>query len=150
MQCSIEVRTIVAVPLAKAAAKFNINLFKALAPAFPQLQIDRYEGQQTGDYIELRLGLWPVWVPWKLTIADHWDEADTWGFVDQGLVMPWPLAAWRHEHRLNAYPGGQTEIVDSIEFTVRLRWLAPMMGWLVRKQMEGRQPAYKAYFCTPD
>ena len=150
MQCSIEVRTTVAAPFAKTAAKFNINLFKALAPVFPQLRIDRYEGQQTGHRIDLRLGLWPVWVPWRLTIAHHWDEAESWGFVDQGLVMPWPLAAWQHEHRLNALPDGQTEIVDAIVLSVKPRWLAPAMGWLVRKQMEGRQPAYRAYFCKPD
>lgn len=144
--CYVNVTTYIRLPLSEVTRRFDRKLFDYLAPAFPKLKILRYDGQHRGDQIQLKVGFWPIFLPWDILIADSWDESDRWGFIDQGLRLPPPLTAWRHEHRVELQPDGTTAIIDNVGFRIGPLWLSRLCAPLIRKQFEARRPLYERYF----
>lgn len=144
--CYVSVTTYIRLPLSEVTRLFDRRLFDYLKPAFPKLKILRYDGQHRGDQIKLKVGLWPLFLPWDILIADNWDEPDRWGFIDQGLRLPPPLTAWRHEHRVERHPDGNSVIIDYVGFRIGPLWLSRLLAPLVRKQFEARSPLYQRYF----
>ena len=145
--CYVSVTTSISKSLEEVTARFDQRLFHFLAPAFPKLVIDRYDGQKIGDQVWLRIGFWPVFFRWRLRIVSDWQTADTWGFEDEGIILPLPLTAWRHQHRLTRLGENVTQIEDYVGFRAGPQWLTKLMAGVIRKQMEERRPLYQRYFC---
>lgn len=82
---------------------------------------------------------------WKNEFSDHEVSDERCHFVDTGMVVPFPIRQWRHDHRVESQ-GDHTVIVDDVTF--RTRWwlidafLIPFI-WL---QFRYRRPIYRRVF----
>lgn len=132
--------------MADVTAQFNQNLFLALAPAFPKLSLTRYEGQRTGDEIDITLdfGLWKS--RWLARILSSWQDAKTWGFIDEGTVLPFPFTYWHHKHLVEAQGDSACLVIDAVHFAAGPYWLSVCMRPIVVGMLQGREPQYKRYF----
>jgi ligand-binding SRPBCC domain-containing protein len=145
--CYVSITTFIPLPIQEVTKRFDRRLFDYLAPPFPKLKIKRYDGQKKGDVIQLSLGLWPIFLPWHLVIVDAWEDEKSWGFTDQATMLPFPLTAWRHEHRLVAIGPMETSIEDFVGFRAGPNWLTKLMQPIVHNMFTSRKPAYLRYFC---
>ncbi len=125
-------------------ARFDEALFKALAPPFPRLHVERFDGCRVGDTVALSMD-WGVgrqaWVS-RITEAGS-SETAAW-FTDEGATLPWPFRQWRHHHRVEADPAtGGTRIIDDLTYhtaSVALDWLARPSLWAL---LAYRKPIYR-------
>ena len=129
-------------------AGFEEGLFRALAPSFPPLQILRYDGNQPGDQVQLRLGWGPFGQNWTSVISSHECDpaAEECWFVDEGTVLPWPLQTWQHRHLVKAAGKTQSLIIEDIRFSTGSAVLDSLMKVAFQQQFSSRGPKYRAYF----
>ena len=121
-----------------------------MAPRFPKLEIEKYDGQEVGQQIRLKLdfGLWKA--GWISEITKHWDTTSKWGFEDVGRVLPFPFTFWQHEHKVVADGPNACFVIDEVSFLAGPLWLSYLMRPLVVGMLKARQPIYVRYFCDPD
>jgi ligand-binding SRPBCC domain-containing protein len=125
-------------------ARFDTTLFRALAPPFPRLHIDRFDGSSPGNVVAVRLdwGLFQQTWTSLITGAGATDTA-AW-FVDEGQTLPWPLRRWQHRHIVERdAPSGRTAITDAITYSTGfapLDWLLLPVMWA---QFAYRKPIYR-------
>ncbi len=127
-------------------ARFDAALFRALAPPFPRLHIDRFDGSRPGDIVAIRLdwGLFRQTWTSLITAADH--TGDQAWFTDEGQTLPWPLRRWRHRHRVERDPAtGRTAIIDDVEYATGLRVLDALLYPLLWAQFAYRRPIYRRW-----
>jgi ligand-binding SRPBCC domain-containing protein len=127
-------------------ANFGRTLFEALAPVFPRLKIDRYDGDAPGSIISLRLGLAPIWQKWVSIIESRIESETHYQFIDVGHLLPFPLYTWRHTHTVTELTAQETEIADTMNFSCKPAWLEAVMRPVLIAQFSGREPKYKAFF----
>jgi ligand-binding SRPBCC domain-containing protein len=124
---------------------FDINLFKALTPPLVGLKVDRFDGCKVGDEVHLRVGfLYPI-QKWVSLITYSNQTNDTFDFVDEGRVLPFPLKYWRHHHIVGKNKKG-IFIVDSIEYKTYFKPLDLLLYPLFFMQFYYRKGAYRKYF----
>lgn len=132
-------------------AAFTEPLFRALAPPFPRLHVQRFDGSQPGDEIaiELRWGLFRQHWTSLITDADA-SPSEAW-FIDEGQRLPWPLRRWRHRHlvarRRDGHPG--TIITDEVSFSTGNAVLNAILYPMLWAQFAYRRPIYRRWFGTP-
>jgi len=126
-------------------ARFDRDLFLALAPPFPPVELKKFTGSETGDEVHI-LFKKPVNKDWISDITDHGvDEKEAY-FIDQGRVLPPPLKAWKHTHIVRKISENESMIIDNMEFdcgNTLLNFLVYpglLAGFLPRKII------YKRYF----
>ena len=127
-------------------ARFDEALFRALAPPFPRLRVERFDGCRPGDIVAVSLG-WGLgrqaWIS-RITEAGATDTA-AW-FTDEGQTLPWPFRQWRHHHRVEADPRtGGTRIIDDLTYHTpftALDYLARPALWAL---LAYRKPIYRRY-----
>ncbi len=126
-------------------SKFDRDLFLALAPPFPPIELKKFTGSETGDEVHIRFKP-PVNKDWISDITDHgFDENEAY-FVDEGRVVPPPLKTWKHRHIVRRISENESEIVDDIEYGCGngilniLMYPALLIGFFPRRW------TYKKYF----
>lgn len=140
-------RFAVGAPPAKVLAGFTRELFVALAPPFPKLNLIRYDGNNTGDTVIIELQAGPKRWRWTSLITDNGALPDgTHYFVDEGQLLPAPLRQWRHRHLIEPAPGGGSVIVEDITFGTGRRWLDFLIWPAMWAQFKLRGPVYRRWF----
>lgn len=138
--------TDVSQPLKQVAAGFNEKLFKALAPPFPRLKLQRFDGSRKGDIVAMELNFGFMKQRWVSEITANGETEYEWYFIDEGRVLPKPLSYWQHRHRLQSLPGGGTRIVDDITYSSGNKLLDAVMYPALLAQFLYRKPVYKKLF----
>ncbi|TGE14479.1 SRPBCC family protein [Hymenobacter elongatus] len=146
----ITLRTSVAQPPAQVLAGFTRELFLALAPPFPKLNLLRFDGCLRGDQVEIELVSGPLRQRWTSLITDHGQLPDgTLYFVDEAQTAPAPLRYWRHRHLMEPGPNGGSTIVDAIEFRTASKVLDALLYPAMWAQFAWRRPIYRRVFGAP-
>ena len=126
-------------------ARFDRELFEALAPKLAKIKLEEFTGSETGDKVHIKF-LSPIRTEWISHITDHGSDDKQAFFIDKGVVLPFPLAFWEHHHIVEKVDDHHALIVDDIRFRGRnglLSWIlypAIYFGFLPRKKI------YKSYF----
>lgn len=132
-------------PFEKVAGGFDVELFRALCPAFPRIRIRRFDGIREGDLVQLEMNFLLFTWQWNGRVESYRYSEDELCFVDSGQKLPPFLAFWRHEHRVNRNADGCT-ITDAIEFLPGKAWPEFLVRQMIRMQMKPRKEIYRNYF----
>ncbi len=127
-------------------AGFTPELFERLSPKLPPATLMRYDGNQVGDWVVIRLGIPPLTQTWRSQITAHEAGIEESTFVDEGRQLPWPLRYWRHVHRIRQEGPSRVAIVEDITFSTGSTLLDAVMKPIVKQQFSARGPKYDAYF----
>jgi ligand-binding SRPBCC domain-containing protein len=142
---SLYFKTQVSASLPVVKAGFTRELFEALSPPFPPVKVLRFDGCAVGDEVHLELSFIVATQHWVSVITEAGETKTDWWFVDVGRQLPFFLASWRHEHRVETTAQG-TVIIDSIHYTGP--W--GVVGWLFYPALWGqfaaRSPLYRTFF----
>jgi ligand-binding SRPBCC domain-containing protein len=115
----IRLITTVKAPFKVVSTHFDRKLFEYLLPPFPFASIRRFEGQNPGDIIDIKLQL-PFGRFWTVIIKESWSSAREYGFSDRGLRVPFGIKYWQHSHRVVARNESSSFIIDEIEYETSL------------------------------
>ncbi|MGE3610014.1 MAG: hypothetical protein AB7I27_10545 [Bacteriovoracaceae bacterium] len=91
---------------------FNQKLFSFLAPPFMPFSILRFDGVRKDDVFHLSM----MKGEWKGHITEEKQNDEEWYFIDEGIILPWPLTKWRHKHRVIRVSENESIIRDEISF----------------------------------
>ncbi len=141
----IYITTTVKAPYQEVAQKFNQKLFTALSPPFPPVHLLRYDGNQPGDEVHVRLNFGFFRQTWKSRITANTTVPGEVYFVDEGFVLPFFLRYWRHRHEIRRHGTGSL-IVDDITFRCPNRLLDYLCYPFMYLQFAYRKPIYRRYF----
>jgi ligand-binding SRPBCC domain-containing protein len=125
---------------------FNLSLFKALKPPFIQLDVERFDGCETGGEVHLRIGIGPIKQRWVSLITDHGHDENEYYFIDKGEVLPPPLRFWHHRHRIVKRDQQTSLIIDDIDFSSGYKWLDCLLYPALYFQFALRGPIYQKIF----
>lgn len=148
MGLRIRISTPVAAPVAQVAAGFDETLFRALAPPFPRLRVERFDGSHPADEVHLVLDFLLFRQRWVSVITERRETAEEIVFVDEGRMLPFFLKSWTHRHGMQRLPQGSC-IVDDILFDTP-SWLPAWLLWpAMWAQFAARGPVYRRLFGAP-
>ncbi len=125
---------------------FNQKLFEVLKPPGVGLDVDRFDGCKKGDEFSLAISMMGQKQKWQGVVTADETTPDEWYFIDEGKVLPWPLTAWKHIHRVVKVSENSSKIIDDITFEVATPWLLPFVApglWLT---FAIRPYKYQQYF----
>jgi ligand-binding SRPBCC domain-containing protein len=113
-------------------ARFNEELFLALAPKFPPSKLLRFDGCKTGDLVEIEMQLPIIGKQyWTSKITQHSSDSQVRHFFrDEGVKLPFFLSAWQHDHIIEQQ-GKDVIIVDDIHYKAKF----PIPDFLVYPQL---------------
>ncbi len=129
----------------KVKAGFNLQLLKALSPAFPKVNIIKYEGEMPGDEVHIRLDFLIFSWNWDCSMVQNSHEPGHYFFVDEGRRLPPFLSGWQHRHELRA-KGNHTLITDHISFAPGGLWPGFLVKFLLWMQFSQRKNIYLRHF----
>jgi ligand-binding SRPBCC domain-containing protein len=139
----------ISTPVAQSARRiyegFDENLFRALAPAFPKLEILRFDGSKIDDEIHINLNVLGWKIRWDAIITAYNETDDAIYFVDEGKKLPFFLKSWQHKHIMKKSDTGSV-IVDDITFSSGWWGLDFLLYPALYGQFYQRKPVYKRYF----
>lgn len=141
----IQITTQVKAGLATVQQGFNESLFRKLSPPFPVVDVERFDGCETGDVVVLRLQFGLFSQVWESTITSHREESTSWEFVDEGTRLPFFLKSWRHRHLVVAQSTG-ARIVDDIHYTTGTLLTDVLLFPALWLQFVYRKPIYRRVF----
>ncbi len=118
----IRLITTINAPFERVHKDFNQKLFDYLMPPFSLASIERYDGQNPGDLIDLKFNI-PILGHWTVIIKESWLSHREYGFVDRGLRVPFGISYWQHIHRVVARNNHSCFIIDDIEYETSWRFL---------------------------
>lgn len=127
-------------------AGFNRELFEFLAPQWAAFNLERFDGCKVNDEVHIELNLLGMKKKWVSLITHEGEDSSGWSFIDEGKVLPWPLAKWKHHHRVDKISDSRSEIVDDIEFEVRNPALGKLIYPVLWSSFAIRPDLYKKYF----
>ncbi len=128
-------------------ARFDEELFLALAPKFPPSKLLRFDGCKTGDLVEIEMQLPVIGKQyWTSKITNHSSESNVKHFFrDEGVKLPFFLETWQHDHIIEQQ-GKDVLIVDDIHYKAKF----PIPDFLVYPQLYKtfsiRKKIYKGFF----
>lgn len=129
------------------SSRFDKDLFESLKPPVMSLEVVRFDGCQTGDMVELRMGLGPFKQDWHSEITYHDFTDNRFVFHDKGVLLPPPLKFWLHKHIvLSEENSSETLIIDDIEFKSGFKLLDYLIYPFMYLLFALRKPVYKQYF----
>jgi ligand-binding SRPBCC domain-containing protein len=148
----IRITTHVRQPYSEVFARFNRELFVKLTPAFPTVHLHRFDGCAVGDEVHLELALFGIRQQWISIITDageiknHEHYANELYFVDEGKVLPFFLASWKHRHRImQSHADNGAVIIDDISFHAPYK-LSAFVYPALYAQFAARRAVYQEYF----
>lgn len=124
---------------------FNRDLFLALKPPFPPMELRRFDGSETGDEVHIRLGAGALSQDWNALIVEHGKTDEEYYFIDEGSTLPFFLKSWTHRHRILKKENGAV-IIDDIQYRTPNILLDYLMYPLMYFQFWMRQPIYRKVF----
>ncbi len=126
--------TIVGTPVGKVIDTFDKKFFEKLTPGGLPFKIIRFDGVANQDKYHIKIGVGAL-LPlpsfkigkqslydWEGVICEIISDDGEYGFIDEGIVLPFPLKEWRHVHRFKKHSDDTTEIIDDITFST---WAKP-------------------------
>lgn len=125
--------------------KFDLDLFKALAPPGPKMEIVEFTGSKKGDRVHIRF-LSPVKTEWISDItADEVNDQEAF-FIDEGTTLPFPLKYWKHKHLIRKIDEQHSEIIDDITYRASNSLLTLLMYPAMFLAFFPRKRIYRKYF----
>lgn len=124
---------------------FDLNLFEALSPPFPPVEVKQFDGCREGDLVNLELNFLFFKQNWISEIIEQRSSETTIYFIDKGIKLPFFLKYWHHQHLL-VKEGTGTIIIDNIEFNTPSTITDFLFYPLLYLQFLYRKPIYKKYF----
>ena len=125
-------------------ARFNKDLFLALASAFPKMTLTRFDG--CGLYDETHLFLHFLgkreWISKNTAFFESPEEIY---FIDEGIKMPFGMKKWKHIHRITGNENGSI-IHDEIEYDYNNVFLNLLWWFPFYMQFSARPRKYRKYF----
>jgi len=147
MDMKISVHTKVSASIETIQNGFNEELFMALNPPFPKVEVSQFDGCMEGDKVILTL-FFPFFEQiWESDIVAHGRTNEEWFFVDKGVKLPFFLRSWKHHHVVRNI-GNKREIIDDIEYTTGTFLTDLLMFPVLKAQFLYRKPIYKKFFDT--
>jgi ligand-binding SRPBCC domain-containing protein len=83
---------------------------------------------------------------WVSVITHEMQDSGEWSFVDEGKIMPWPLATWKHHHRVVSLGDNSSKIIDDITFECAHSWMNVFMYPALWLTFAIRPHRYKKFF----
>lgn len=142
----ILIKTVVEQDYKKVHKRFDENLFKALKPPFPPMELQRFDGSRKGDEVHMRLNFIFFKQNWNAKIIEDGAKKNELYFIDIGSKLPFFLKDWRHYHSIQKLENGETLIVDDIDYKTPSFLLDYLMYPVMYLQFFMRKPVYKKYF----
>jgi len=127
-------------------SRFTLDLFLALKPPLVNLDVIRFDGCSTGNEIHLNLTFLHKKQTWVSVITQEKHNDKEWSFIDEGKIMPWPLAKWRHHHRVVSLGDNSSKIIDDITFECMHSWMNVFMYPALWFTFAIRPRRYKKFF----
>ena len=125
--------------------QFDLDLFEALAPPGPKMEIVEFTGSKKGDRVHIRFTR-PLRTEWISDItADEINDREAY-FIDEGVKLPFPLKFWKHKHLVRKIDEHNSEIIDDITYQgsnfllTLLMYPAMFLAFFPRKRI------YRKYF----
>ena len=143
---NIQLKTTVTGNYKTIMSRFDRDLFEALAPPFPPMEVVAFTGSREGDRVHIRFLDRINWIS-RIT-EDGANDTEAW-FVDEGVQLPFPLTYWRHRHVVRKISEDTSCIIDDITYRAGnglftlLMYPALYLGFYPRKRL------YRAYFGRP-
>jgi ligand-binding SRPBCC domain-containing protein len=144
----LQFQTTVSLPIDQVKKRFNEDLFRFLAPWFPKVTIQQYDGQEPGNLVWVRLNFLLFEWSWKSLIREKKETSSMLEFIDVGLEIPPFLSEWTHTHRLESN-GNQTIITDHIQWKPGRFWPEILVHFLLWGQFRSRPALYRSWFHRP-
>ena len=142
---NIKLQTAVRGNFKEIMARFDRDLFEALAPRQPKMEIVEFTGSKKGDRVHIRF-LQPLKVDWVSVITeDEINNAEAY-FIDEGVQLPFPLSFWKHKHIVRKITEDTSFIIDDITFRGPNRLLYLLMYPAIFLGFYPRKRIYRRYF----
>ncbi|MBC5994078.1 SRPBCC family protein [Pontibacter cellulosilyticus] len=141
----LHLKTAVAQDYLQVFNAFDERLFRKLSPPYPKLKLNRFDGSEPGDVVEVELQTGFKNFQWTSLITDRSVTATEAYFIDQGQELPPPLRQWHHKH-LVTKSGNGSIIHDIITYSTGSGILDLLMYPLMRLQFGMRKPVYQREF----
>ncbi|MEN0004196.1 MAG: hypothetical protein AAF798_08635 [Bacteroidota bacterium] len=125
--------------------RFDRDLFEALAPPFPKIEIVEFTGSKKGDRVHIRF-LGPISAEWVSVITEDGVDDKAAYFVDEGKELPFPLRYWRHRHIVEKVDEDSSIIIDDITFEGPNTLVSWLMYPGIFMQFYPRKRVYRRYF----
>ncbi|MFY0591648.1 SRPBCC family protein [Roseivirga sp.] len=141
----IRVATEVAKPVSAVKAGFTEDLFLKLNPPFPRVKLLRFDGSLKGDFVALELNFLIAKQKWISEITFDKETEQSFEFIDEGVMLPFPFSSWKHHHKLVS-KGKGCEIIDDIEYQAGNKLMTVLLYPLLVLQFLYRKPVYRRIF----
>ncbi len=142
----LKFETIVPCGLSVVKGGFTKDLFMALKPPFVKLIVDRFDGCSAGNEVHLILKSFGPAQKWVSHITEEKQTDKEWYFIDEGHVIPWPLAKWKHIHKVVSLDNNSSLIIDDINFECIFPWMNRLFYPALWLSFSVRPSRYKKYF----
>jgi ligand-binding SRPBCC domain-containing protein len=125
--------------------QFDRQLFEALTPKFPPVEIKAFTGSKKGDKVHIRFKV-PPYFDWISDIVeDGNNDKEAW-FIDEGNTLPFPLKYWRHKHIVQKIDENYSLIIDDITFKTSNALLDRLIYPTMLMAFKPRKKIYQEYF----
>lgn len=129
-------------------AQFDRQLFEALPPGLAKVEIVTFTGSRKGDRVHLRF-LSPIKAEWISDITEDYVNEKEACFVDEGIVLPFPLRYWQHRHIVRRISDTESLIIDDITFKGPNRLASLLLYPGLLAGFYPRKKIYRRYFGAP-
>jgi ligand-binding SRPBCC domain-containing protein len=124
---------------------FDINLFMKLKPPFSSLIINRFDGCNKGDIVNIDIKLFGCLNNWVSEIIDsNISESEAY-FIDSGKILPSPIKKWIHKHTIKKSLNGCV-IIDDIRYETSGKIIDFLIFPFLYLAFYLRKSAYRKYF----
>ena len=141
----IKISTKVEQDLANVKDGFNERLFINLSPAYPKVELNRYDGCEQGNIVSLSLNFGLFKQEWVSEIISQTNSENMFEFIDVGRKLPFFIKKWKHKHIIKRVGSGSM-IVDDIEYSAPFLLLSYVLFPLFYFQFLYRKPIYRKWF----
>ena len=128
--------------------RMDRELFEFLMPKYQPIRLLRFDGSAVGNEVHLRFGF-PIFSNWVSRIDEVRCTDSECYFVDVGTALPFPLAHWKHIHRVAKRTEDSSTIIDEIYFSTGFPWFDRIFKPLLVGMFSQRIALYQKYFGTP-
>lgn len=141
----IQINTTVKASWQEVKEGFDEKLFLNLNPPIPKVKLLRFDGCQRGDVVKMELNFLFWKDIWQSDITLDKETEEGFMFIDEGVKLPFPFKAWKHEHIVVKKERGSL-IADKITY----KTLNPVLDFFLYPflylQFLYRKPIYKRVF----
>lgn len=138
--------TIVNNDLKTVKSGFNRELFLELTPPGVKVELERFDGCSPGNEVHLKIQSFGIGQKWISKITAEKSTEHEWYFIDEGVKIPWPLASWKHTHKVIAVDDKNSKIIDDINFSCTYSWMNPFFYPVLWTSFAVRPSRYQKFF----